>query len=608
MALSPEQIAHFIAEGFLVLPPVPEEADVYARHFAAAERLGDTAEELGNNILPAMPELAPEVYETPRVKGALTSLLGPGYAMHAHRFCHKSVPGRQQQTWHRDSFWGNLYPRNHRPYWVMALYFPQDTSFAMGPTEVLPRSQYWNAGGGSNPKDDVRGFKNTFGAGRYSDKAIAKGTMGNKWHLAQMSPQCAAGTVVLIHYDIWHRGPANTAAPPGVRYMFKFQFMRMTSPADYPLDLGPDAAWHPHLTEADPHDAIIRSRKLAKCYVPQGRRPFTRAHLLPVWQSQWAWLRGDGGGGGGGEAVVPLPDGNAPPPAPAAPPAAAPAPPPAAPAALPAAAAAAAKASPEVTAPTAGADADAKTVARLFASLAQIEDDREPSRVSAAYKLGALVRQGALDPAALVTAAGVRGRTAAQAFEAAGTSVLPALLDRADELTSDGAAHVVFSVGRVLDTMSTSEQASSALVASAVEVLGKLCNGVSVRGKKQSEVVTTIAVFALGNVRTAASAEILLGLTKLPHQGPNVRAAVLHSLLRLLTTGVLDNTETLRKLAATVSAETSPKGRYVTAYAAELMHRLEGAGAAEGAAADGKVRDFAPLVKKCIYGNGWAAK
>ena len=40
--------------------------------------------------------------------------------------------------------------------------------------------------------------------------------------------ECKAGTVVIIHYDIWHKATLNKSNIN--RYMFKFQFVRLTDP------------------------------------------------------------------------------------------------------------------------------------------------------------------------------------------------------------------------------------------------------------------------------------------------------------------------------------------------------------------------------------------
>merc|ERR1712048_39908 len=61
--------------------------------------------------------------------------------MHAHRHMHSS-PVQRDQKWHKDSYWGTRKLRHHRPRWMMALYYPKDVTLSMGPTYVLPFSQY----------------------------------------------------------------------------------------------------------------------------------------------------------------------------------------------------------------------------------------------------------------------------------------------------------------------------------------------------------------------------------------------------------------------------------------------------------------------------------
>jgi len=47
-----------------------------------------------------------------------------------------------RQAWHHDTYWGYLRKvRNHRPWWVMIMYMPQETPLERGPTGVLPGSQ-----------------------------------------------------------------------------------------------------------------------------------------------------------------------------------------------------------------------------------------------------------------------------------------------------------------------------------------------------------------------------------------------------------------------------------------------------------------------------------
>ena len=146
----------------------------------------------GNNLLPRIPDLQ-QVFDQPRVAGALTSVLGPGYYLHPHRYCHYNQPGSEGQKLHKDS-WSR---RHHRPRWAMAFFYPQDTPAERGPSGVLPGSQYHNR---LDPGAEER------------EIALAG----------------EAGTVAIVHYDLWHRAtPNNTGLN---RYMAKFLFVRLEEP------------------------------------------------------------------------------------------------------------------------------------------------------------------------------------------------------------------------------------------------------------------------------------------------------------------------------------------------------------------------------------------
>ena len=93
----------------------------------------------GNNLLPRVPVLR-KVFEDPVVHGALTSILGSEYHMHPHRHPHSNSPGRRGASLHQDSMARRLH---HRCRWVAVFYYPQDTPMEMGPTAVIPGSQYY---------------------------------------------------------------------------------------------------------------------------------------------------------------------------------------------------------------------------------------------------------------------------------------------------------------------------------------------------------------------------------------------------------------------------------------------------------------------------------
>ncbi|MFD0714828.1 HEAT repeat domain-containing protein [Paenibacillus sp. GCM10027626] len=194
--LTDEQMRTFITEGFLIL-----QTDFPAAfHEQLVSQLNHVYEEEGNpgnNLLPRIRELQ-KVFEHPAITGALTSVLGEDYMLHAHRHGHfnaSPVAG----GWHKDSYWGYNRMRNHHPWWAMIMYFPQDTPLELGPTGVMPGTQNYE--------------KRQFEQDDTPDEATAAGK---------------AGTFALIHYDIWHRSTANVAGRE--RYMLKFEFMRTKAP------------------------------------------------------------------------------------------------------------------------------------------------------------------------------------------------------------------------------------------------------------------------------------------------------------------------------------------------------------------------------------------
>ena len=185
----------------------------------------------GNNLLPKIPILA-DVFTDPVVAGALVSILGPNYVMHPHRACHYHPPQSQEQAWHKDySIGGNL--RCHRGRMAMAFYYPQDVSENMGPTAIQPGTQYYQ---------------------QYNQ-------------MVEGLPLCGdAGTVTIVHYDLWHKATENRSEK--IRVMLKFLFCRMEEPQQPSWNAGntDDFGW-------------------------DGSSFFPSQHQL-VWQHIWQWYLG----------------------------------------------------------------------------------------------------------------------------------------------------------------------------------------------------------------------------------------------------------------------------------------------------------------------------
>lgn len=187
--LSDRQMQGFIRDGYVtVRTGLPDW--VHSSICRQAERLLGGEPNPGNNLLPRIPDLA-KMLADPAVRGALTSILGPGYLLDDHRYCHDNQPGSKAQDLHQDG--GSQ--GDHRTRKVLLLYYPQDTPERMGPTGVLPGSQYYR----ERPAGvEVRPLPG------------------------------AAGTVTITHYELWHGATANRAPQP--RYMMKFLLHRMQEP------------------------------------------------------------------------------------------------------------------------------------------------------------------------------------------------------------------------------------------------------------------------------------------------------------------------------------------------------------------------------------------
>ena len=201
--LTDDRMRAFIRDGYIVVrPDLPRE--FHDEMFAKIDEVFEAEGNPGNNILPRIPELR-LLYDDPVTRGALASIMGDDYYLEPHRFVHFNQPHSKGQTLHKDSFTR----RRHHARWLVTFYYPQDTPLEMGPTGVVPGTQYTNV----IPEDS------------YEREIGASGD---------------AGRVVIANYDIVHRGMPNHTDRK--RYMVKFLFNRMGEPTAPSWD-NDDADW-----------------------------------------------------------------------------------------------------------------------------------------------------------------------------------------------------------------------------------------------------------------------------------------------------------------------------------------------------------------------------
>ena len=206
--LNDEQMREFLCNGYLVLKPnLPTELHSFI--YEKLQWMLDEDYNPGNNILPRVPEMN-QVIESPEIRGALTSVLGSDYVVHPHRFCHSNMPGKMTEKgpevgngstsfigWHQDSHSPLSKPRHHFSRYAMVLYYPQDTPDTLGPTQLIPGTQY-----SRHISEEDRSRGKQFGG--------------------------TAGTCILVHFDVAHGGSLNVG--PRCRHMVKFVFVRVSDP------------------------------------------------------------------------------------------------------------------------------------------------------------------------------------------------------------------------------------------------------------------------------------------------------------------------------------------------------------------------------------------
>ena len=203
--LTDEEVISFIIRGYHIV-----EADFPAGfNEAIYDELQQLKENPGDGILDRVPKLY-QVYDHPKVRGSLISLLGEDVRMNSHRHCHVNPPGTRSQSWHQDG----TNQRHHQLRTVLAMYYPQDVTPDLGPTVIMPGTHFRNA-----PTDRMATYAN---------------------FREQVALTVKAGTVAITHYDIWHAASENRGSR--TRYMLKFLFSRDSEPKAPSWDHDPERA------------------------------------------------------------------------------------------------------------------------------------------------------------------------------------------------------------------------------------------------------------------------------------------------------------------------------------------------------------------------------
>lgn len=279
-------VKQFLVDGVLALPltdlPVGFHRELQRTSREGFEKLqaAGLEDRYVYNDLPAMSE----VLASPLTRGALVSLLGPGYVQHPHRSMHvqgeieEGTPRLGDGGWHKD---GHHVPmRHHFPRWIIGFYYPFPCTMDMGPTGCIPGSHWlsvgtYNDGGwsGEPPNlDCVRGISDDDIVAvhdaklRASAAALFPGAIERKTAVGDLSDP-DYGTLFLLNFGILHR--RCTRLPGSLwRNMFKLQWFRTAAPS---------VSWDHNNAEVD----------LPFAYT--GASPEQQA----VYEAAWSWMKGE---------------------------------------------------------------------------------------------------------------------------------------------------------------------------------------------------------------------------------------------------------------------------------------------------------------------------
>lgn len=315
LGLTDSQLRSFVSRGFLALDPGPEYGPSF--HSSVASTARKQLESISgpvagsNNLAALIPNATRLVTESKAVRAAVDAILGKGAILHGHRHLHSSRT--TDQCWHKDSYFGSRRPRDHRPRWAMAMYYPVRVTLDMGPTFVQPYSQYSTVDTssiktygedrlGTSRPELRRSF--SYGSPDYASRLrnldedaseIWPGEATDDARRRGVPLVVPAGAVVLIHYDLLHRGSARLADDAPWRPMFKWQFLRVREPSVAERRDGgkggvegagaPDGRWSEFLTEAGSPSSSWPSP-----WPPAP--PGDTASLVPVWEDVYSYLTG----------------------------------------------------------------------------------------------------------------------------------------------------------------------------------------------------------------------------------------------------------------------------------------------------------------------------
>ena len=136
-------IRDFVSRGLVILTPeqLGISADIHSIIYAKEKELFRAKKMVTANQIPEMLD----VINSPGVVTTCNLLLGQHWAIVPYTHNAPFPSGSNDQHWHKDDNgpYNGRKQRHHHAVQVELLYYPQDVLEDMGPTAIVPYSQYW---------------------------------------------------------------------------------------------------------------------------------------------------------------------------------------------------------------------------------------------------------------------------------------------------------------------------------------------------------------------------------------------------------------------------------------------------------------------------------
>lgn len=199
--LNTKQMAQFVADGYLRFDDlVPRElCETAHKYIDDGLTFQGTGHLEGTPFSDVYPDDSPlrQIFELPRVKGVIQSLLGPDCEFD-HHYPHRTAP---RQFFNDDLHQDAQYDSRQSHFDIQISFFPQDVTEEMGSTLIVPGSHFRRV-----HETALRRYQNIVG---------------------QIQTVCKAGCMIFWHHNLWHSARSNKSDK--FRYMYKLRLNAKSS-------------------------------------------------------------------------------------------------------------------------------------------------------------------------------------------------------------------------------------------------------------------------------------------------------------------------------------------------------------------------------------------